>query len=340
MGIVLRSPMRRSSYRGTHRLRRFGHDAIGLGLAKAHDQLALEDVGGLFEDEAVALENFGEAGAGVVRDVLVLVAPGLKPAVQRLDRAPSDGVVVGRPDHQHSPRPQHALHLGEQGFVIGDVLDHLRADHAIEARVAKGQREGGPAQQRDAVAAQNAHLDLAVVHPDRVVEALDDDARAAAGIQRAAGIARPGDRDRMTLALPVALHRDWAVEGALVIVGRRYRVAQPPQADRRAQDVDPKAQHPRMRAAGLAREIGEGNLGHAVALRPGLDQDFLLDLEVAAGKFEALDRRAPVEAEAAGKVAYWHAQQMAQKPVEYVAREAPAEFGVGHAAAYIARGDH
>src|SRR5690242_984456 len=98
MGICFSPAYAAASGSGRTTSRLADRRALGFGLAKPHDQLAPQNVSRLFVDEAVALENFGQARARVVCYVLVLVTAGLKQPVERFDRAPSDGVVVGRAD--------------------------------------------------------------------------------------------------------------------------------------------------------------------------------------------------------------------------------------------------
>src|SRR5579863_7576991 len=108
------------------------------------------------------------------------------------------------------------------------MLDYLRTDYAVERAVPEGQRERRPAQQRNAVAAEEAQFAEVHVHPDGIVEALDDDAGTAADIQNAICPARPRGGNPMTHALPIALNRDDAVKRAVVIVGRRDGITQRP----------------------------------------------------------------------------------------------------------------
>src|SRR5208282_2288847 len=84
----------------------------------------------------------------------------------------------------------------------------------------------------------------------------------------------------MAAALPVALRRNQAVEGAFVVVGGRERVADFPQRQRRTQYLPSKAGQLCVRAARDPRKICERNFDDAEAGGVSLDQDFLLHLEV------------------------------------------------------------
>ena len=144
----------------------------------------------------------------------------------------------------------------------------------------------------------------------------------------------------MAAALPVALRRDQAVEGALVVVGGGERVADFPQRYRRTQDFPSEAGNLRVRAARAARKIGERNFDHAESVGVGFDQHFLLHLEVGRGQFELLQRLAPVQAISAGDVAHRHREHPPQHQVQQPTRRTPHEVGVGDAAKRVARRDH
>src|SRR5579885_3823375 len=115
----------------------------------------------------------------------------------------------------------------------------------------------------------------------------------------------------MAAALPVALDRDDAVVGALVVVGGFERVAQLPHPRRRPYLIDAEADEADVRAARLPGEVGERHLDHRVA--PGIepDQDLLQYLEVRRSEFQAFERGAPVKAVAAGQIADRKRQQPA-----------------------------
>src|SRR5579862_2554269 len=163
-----------------------------------------------------------------MRDVLVVIAARNQPAVNRLDDAPSERRVVGRAEDQRAIILQHPAHLGEQAVVVRHVLDDLRADEAIEAVVLEWQGEGRRLRERYAVTAQKAQLREQEVHPDRVVEALDDDAGAASGVKDALVSPRPLQHDAVAAALPVALDWDDAIKRALVVIRRIERIAHLP----------------------------------------------------------------------------------------------------------------
>ena len=95
-------------------------------LAAAHYQLAAAGCRQSSRNETVTSQNLPQAGARVMRDVLIAVTTGHQEAIDRLDGAPSDGVVVRRPDYKHPAGAQHPSHLGEKDFVERNVLDHLR----------------------------------------------------------------------------------------------------------------------------------------------------------------------------------------------------------------------
>src|SRR5579864_7140179 len=98
------------------------------------------------------------------------------------------------------------------------MLDHLRADHAIERTVLERQRERGGIDQRHPVAADEAKLAEIGIEADGIVEALHDQAGTASGVEDAAAAARPRDCDVVAAAMPESLHRNRAVKGALVVI--------------------------------------------------------------------------------------------------------------------------
>src|SRR5258708_19383935 len=126
------------------------------------------------------------------------------------------------------------------------MLDHLRVNHAVEALVAKRQGEGRRAQERYPEAAEEAHLAHTNIHADRIVEALDNQARTASDIQNSACATRPQSGYAMAAALPITLNRNEAVKRAVVIVGRFHRLSQPPQPKRRPNLLQPQPHPPRI----------------------------------------------------------------------------------------------
>src|SRR5260370_12995502 len=133
------------------------------------------------------------------------------------------------------------------------MLDRLRVNHAVEARVAKRQGEGRRAQERYREAAEEAHLAHTNIHADRIVEALDNQARTASDIQNSACATRPQSGYAMAAALPITLNRNEAVKRAVVIVGRFHRVSQHPQPARRPSQIQPEAYQPGIGKAGFSR---------------------------------------------------------------------------------------
>ena len=158
-------------------------------------------------------ENLAEFFARVVRDVFIGIAAGQQESVGRLNNAPFHCRIVGCANYQHPARPQHPPHFREQDLIVGNMFNDLRADHAIEAGILERQRECRPAHQRYSVAAQKPQLAEIEFHAHGIVEALNDQARAAAGIEDSAGAARPRNRDVMAASLPVALDGNDAVVG-------------------------------------------------------------------------------------------------------------------------------
>src|SRR5260370_41388922 len=119
----------------------------------------------------------------------------------------------------------------------------------------------------------------------------------------------------MAAALPVALHRDQAVEGALVVVCRCERVSNLPEIYRGAHYLPSETQQLRMRASRPARKICEQDLNDAESMRVCLDQDFLEHFEVGALKIEILERVAAVKAISTGETAHRHREHTAQPPL-------------------------
>src|SRR5260370_20783519 len=99
------------------------------------------------------------------------------------------------------------------------MLDRLRVNHAVEARVAKRQGEGRRAQERYREAAEEAHLAHTNIHADRIVEALNNQARTASDIQNSACATRPQSGYPMAAALPITLDRNEAVKPPAVTAG-------------------------------------------------------------------------------------------------------------------------
>src|SRR5260370_26967710 len=116
----------------------------------------------------------------------------------------------------------------------------------------------------------------------------------------------------MAAALPVTLHGDQAVEGALVIVCRCERVPNFPEADRRPHYLPSETQQLRMRASRATRKICERDLNDAESMRVCLDQDFLEHFEIGALEIEILEHVAAVKAVSGGGVAHPHREQSAQ----------------------------
>src|SRR5580693_7897355 len=143
--------------------------------AASHEQVAAADVRDCLDSEAVTHHDLGQTLAREVGDVLVLVAARHQQAVDRLDRSPDPGGVVGSAEEHESARLQYAANLVEDYFVVRQMLDNFLRDQAIEALVGKRQGESGAAYQRHPVAAEKAQLAQIEVHPDGVVEALDDE---------------------------------------------------------------------------------------------------------------------------------------------------------------------
>jgi len=309
-------------------------------LAEGEDELAAQDVGVVDQLEPVTLGAGRQARLRVVGDVLVLVAAGSEEPVERLDHPPSDGRIVGRPEHEQAARPEHPDELGEDGRVLRNVLDHLRADHAVERRVAEGERGEGGADQRDVVAAHVAELVLLDVQPHRVVEALEDDAGAASDVERPSAASREVGDDAMPPPLPVPLEGNLAVEGPLVVVGRIDRVPQRPEAGERTEQRQPEAEDPGVRGAVVPRIVRERDLHHVPPGRVRLDQDLLQHVEVPPPGVELREQRRAVEAEAAGQVSHRQAEPDGEETVEDAAEELAVQRHVGHARLHVPRGDH
>ena len=100
-------------------------------------------------NEAAADQDACQALARVVSDVLVLVTARQQRSIERLDYLPSEAGVIGCADDQLAPGLRHAVHFPEQYLVIGDMVDYLRADRAIESRVSERQGKGRTTHQLD-----------------------------------------------------------------------------------------------------------------------------------------------------------------------------------------------
>src|SRR5260370_4814866 len=105
-------------------------------------------------DKAIALQNLSQAMPRIVSYMLVAVAARHQETVHRLDNSPSYSGVVRSPYNQRAARFEYPLHFGEQRLVVGDMLDHLRVNHAVEALDAKPQGQGRRAQPPEPAAAQ------------------------------------------------------------------------------------------------------------------------------------------------------------------------------------------
>src|SRR5271166_5656020 len=99
----------------------------------------------------------------------------------------------------------------------------------------------------------------------------------------------------MAPVLPVALWRNPAEKGALVVIGGQERVADFPQRQRRTKDLPAEAEQLGVRAAGAARKICERNFDDAKAAGVGLDQDLFLHFEIRRGEFEVVEHVAPIQ---------------------------------------------
>src|ERR1700722_2260812 len=110
----------------------------------------------------------------------------------------------------------------------------------------------------------------------------------------------------MAAALPVALWRNQAVEGAFVVVGGRERVADFPQRQRRTKDLPSEAEQLGVRSARPARKIRERNFHDAESAGVGLDQDFFLHLEIRGCQFQLGEHLAPVQTVSAGYIEHWY----------------------------------
>src|SRR5260370_41815235 len=119
----------------------------------------------------------------------------------------------------------------------------------------------------------------------------------------------------MAAALPVTLHGDQAVEGALVIVCRCERVPNFPEADRRPHYLPSETQQLRMRASRAARKICERHLDDAESMRVCLDQNFLEYFEVGAAQIEILERVAAIKAVSTAEVANRHREHPTEHTV-------------------------
>src|SRR5260370_42654968 len=120
----------------------------------------------------------------------------------------------------------------------------------------------------------------------------------------------------MAAALPVTLHGDQAVEGALVIVCRCERVPNFPEADRRPHYFPSETQQLRMRASRAARKICERDLNDAESIRVCLDQDFLEHFEIGALEIEILEHVAAAKAISTGEIAHRDREHPTQPAVQ------------------------
>src|SRR5712692_5804260 len=291
-------------------------------------------------DKAIALQNLSQAMPRIVSYMLVAVAARHRETVHRLDNSPSYSGVVRSPYNQRAARFEYPLHFGEQRLVVGYMLDHLRVNHAVESLIAKRQVEGRRAQERYPKTAEEAHLAHTNIHADRIVEALNNQARTASDIQNSACATRPQSGYAMAAALPITLNRNEAVKRAVVIVGRFHRVSQHPQPERRPSQIQPEAYQPGMRTAGFARKVRKRHLEDAETLRVCLDQDFFEHLEVAPLEVETGERLAPVEPKATRHISDRHRESPAHRDVQHAAQELSHERGIGDAAPCVARSDY
>ena len=186
--------------------------------------------------------------------------------------------------------------------------------------------------------AQPAQLVMADVDAQRRGQIHDDPARAAAHVHHRP-LAHPARDDAMARALPVALQPDGAVPGAVIVVGRVHRVAQPPHPRQRARQRPAELHEPCVRAARAAGHVMKRHLDHPPAPGVGPDQDLLQEIEVARCGPEALERLAAIHPKAARQVSQRQRQHARVGAVENVAQQPARGVHVRAAAGHVPRGD-
>src|SRR5687767_14280239 len=190
----------------------------------------------------------------------------------------------------------------ERGVAGLDVLDDLRADHGVEGPIREGQREDGRLHEAGPVALHVPQLVEGDVDADDIAKVPQDPARSAAHVQDTPEPRVPPSHDRVTAALPVALQRNDAVEGALVVVRRLDRVTEPPEV---AEGADVRATEPedaRLRASGVARDVLEWHLDDPPASAVRAHEELRQDVEVRGARAKRPRRRCRIDAEAAGEI--------------------------------------
>src|SRR6202022_4087174 len=153
-----------------------------------------------------------QVGPSVMRDVLVRVATRRQAAIEPLERPPAPPVVVWRAEDQPSARFEHPLQLGKNPLIGRDVLDHFRADHAIECAVLEGKLEDRTMDEWISVAPRIAQLREHDVEADHSGRA-DDSTRPAADVEHATRAGCHGRDHLGGSSLPVALRGGAAAGG-------------------------------------------------------------------------------------------------------------------------------
>src|SRR5437867_9515885 len=108
---------------------------------------------------------------------------------------------------------------------------------------------------------------LEYVQSDRIRQILNDPAGPAANVQDALPVLQKAEDDPMSRSLPVPLQPDRAVEGPVIVIGRRDRVAQSPHPHQGFREGPPELEESHMGAAGAPGHIMERNLEDAPSFR-------------------------------------------------------------------------
>src|SRR5262245_10463276 len=162
--------------------------------------------------------------------MLIGIAAGFEEAVKLFRDYPFPTRIVRSAQNEPAAIADDPADLIQDQRVLGNVLDHLRAQDTRKRLVGKRQSECGALNQRPRKLAAVPQFSDKDVERNRILgKGADDAARAAPDVQHRTLALDQAGQVPVPRPLPVALKRDGAVIGAIIIVGRHYRVPEPPQ---------------------------------------------------------------------------------------------------------------
>src|SRR5881296_1802143 len=177
------------------------------------------------------------------------------------------------------------------------------------------------------------------VQSDRIRQILNDPAGPAANVQDALRALNIAEDDPMSRSLPVPLQPNRAVEGPMIIIGRRDGVTQSPHPHQGFSEGPSELEESHMGAAGAPGHIMERNLEDSPSFRMHADQDLLQHVEVPRHQRESHQHVAMVHAEPAGEIAERKRQDPAVSAVQNMAQQPSEPAHVSPPAEDVAGGD-